>query len=301
MKYKGEIALLGVTLFWGFGYSITEYALNMGVSSLQIQALRFLIGFLCLLPLSLKRRGDLTRQTVKKGIILGLLMFSFFYLIHEGQRLTNTSKTAFLVGSYVLFVPAFDWIYNKKIPEGRTFVAAVLSLFGIYLISSGNFGNLTRGDYLLLGGALLVALHMVLSAEYVKDERPIHLNFVQIGVTALFSLIGALLFKSFAPIEAKPLLAIIYIGVVSTFIAYMLQTTGQKYTTATRASILLSLEAPVGTFFGIIIHKDPINFSMSMGYLCIFIAILVSEGIFMKLFRNWHFRRKLVGQGGKRL
>ncbi|NLY36213.1 MAG: EamA family transporter [Tissierellia bacterium] len=293
MQYKGELALIAVSIFWGFGYSVVEYALKMGVSPLQIQALRFFIGFLCLLPLVLKSRGDITKKTVKKGLILGVLMFSFFYLLLEGQRLTNTSKTAFLTGTYVLFVPFIDWVYKKNPPGMRTFVAAALSLFGIFLMNSGDFSNLNSGDYFLLSGALVVALHMVLSAEFVKDQRPLHLNFVQIGVTAFFSIIAGFIFKSFAPMGAKPFMALIYIGVINTFFAYTLQTTGQKYTTASRAAILLSLEAPVGTFFGVLFYKDPINFPMALGYLCIFFAILVSEGIFNKLLKQRPLGRKV--------
>ncbi len=286
-NYKGEIALIGVSLFWGMGYAVIEYALRQGVSSLQIQALRFLIAALCLLPLVLKSPQGFTSKTLKRGILLGVFMFSFFYLLLEGQRLTNTSKTAFLTGTYVLFVPFIEWVYLRNRPRATSFLAALFSILGIWFMSPGGFSGLERGDFYLITGALLVAVHMVLSASFVRDERPLHLNTVQISITALLSLTSLLgLGGGFKPMAPVSLAAIIYIGVVSTFLAYMLQTTGQKYTTASRASVLLSLEAPVGTFFGVMVYKDLLTSRMALGYLFIFISIIVSEGLIHSMVRR---------------
>ena len=89
-KYKGELSLLGVSIFWGIGYAAIEIALKNGMNPLEIQALRFIIGFLCVLPLALRRKGELTKITVRKGLLLGVMMFIFFYLLLLGQSLTNT-------------------------------------------------------------------------------------------------------------------------------------------------------------------------------------------------------------------
>lgn len=286
-KYKGELCLLGVSLLWGFGYAVIEYALKEGVSPLKIQTLRFLIGSLCLLPLVLRDLSGMKKSTLKKGVILGLLMFCFFYLLLEGQRMTNTSKTAFLTGTYVLFVPFIDWIYVKVRPGIYSFFAAAFSVAGIGLMSPGGFQGLERGDIYLLAGAFFVAVHMVFSAGFVQDEKPLHLNMVQLSVTAILSLLAFVLFEGGGvPMTPRSWLAVGYIGVFSTFFAYMLQTTGQKSTTASRASVLLSLEAPVGTFFGVLFYGDLINFRMSMGYLLIFLAVLVSEGILFRFFEK---------------
>lgn len=286
-KYTGELALVGVSLFWGMGYAVIEYALKKGVSPLEIQALRFLIASICLLPLVLRRPQGFSKKTLRRGTILGIFMFGFFYLLLEGQRLTNTSKTAFLTGTYVLFVPFIEWIYVKARPRPTSFLAAVFSVFGIGLMSEGGLGGLERGDFLLISGALLVGIHMVLSADYVKEERPLHLNMVQLSVTALISLVSLKFFEGgLKPMEVPSLMAIVYIGVVSTFIAYMLQTTGQKYTTASRASVLLSLEAPVGTFFGVMVYKDPLTPRMALGYLFIFLSLLISEGLLSSLVKR---------------
>ncbi|NLY72847.1 MAG: EamA family transporter [Tissierellia bacterium] len=295
-KYKGEISLIGVTFFWGLGYGVIEYALRQGISPLEIQALRFIIGSLCILPLVLLKPQGFSKVTLKKGLILGVFMFSFFYLILEGQRLTNTSKAAFLTATYVLFVPFIDWVHLKTRPSGYAFLAAFLSILGVWLMSPGGFSGLERGDYFLLAGAFLVAFHMVLSADYVKDEVPIHLNAVQLGVTAILSSIALLSTGGFRPLRGGSLLAIIYIGVVATFIAYMLQTTGQKYTSASRASVLLSLEAPIGTLFGVLVFKDELTARMALGYLSIFMAIIVSEGLISTYLERRKYARQTKGQ-----
>ena len=178
-------------------------ALKNGMNPLEIQALRFIIGFLCILPLALRRKEDLTKITVRKGLLLGVMMFIFFYLLLLGQSLTNTSKTAFLTGTYVIFVPFLDWLYRKAAPGIHSVIAALLSLLGVWLMNPGGFGSLQKGEFILLLGAFFVALHMVISTQYVKDERPLHLNFIQLGVTAVLSVVAALLMGSFAALNMQ--------------------------------------------------------------------------------------------------
>lgn len=281
-RYKGELSLIAVTFFWGLGYAVAEIALGQGVVPIEILSLRFLLGSSLILPLVLLRPQGFTKETVKKGLILGLLMFGFFFLILEGQRLTNTSKAAFLTGSYVLFVPFFEWFYTKKKPGKSAFLASLLIILGVWFMTPGGFSGLTRGDLFLLIGALLVAAHMVLSAAYVRGEKPLHLNLVQLGVSAILSTIILLSTGGFRPLSRTSLMAVLYMGVLATALAYTLQTSGQKYTTASRASILLSLEAPIGTFFGVLLFKDALNLTTGIGYLLIFLAIMVSEGLLKK-------------------
>lgn len=295
-KYKGELSLIGVTFFWGMGYGVIEYALLQGISPLEIQTLRFIIGSLCILPLVFLRPRGFSKTTIRKGLILGIFMFAFFYLVLEGQRLTNTSKAAFLTGTYVLFVPFIDWIYLKTRPGGFAFLAALLSILGVWLMSPGGFSGLQKGDYILLAGAFLVAFHMVLSADYVRNEVPLHLNMVQLGVTAILSSLALVATGGLKPISGGGVLAILYIGIVGTFVAYMLQTTGQKYTSASRASVLLSLEAPIGTFFGVLVFKDELTARMALGYLAIFLAIIVSEGLISTYMERRRYVRQTKGQ-----
>ena len=72
-------------------------------------------------------------------------------------------------------------------------------------------------------------------------------------------------------------LSVIYLGVFSTTIAYLLQTFAQKFTNATKTAIILSTESVWGMVFSILFIKELVTLRMYIGAVIILMAILISE------------------------
>ena len=66
------------------------------------------------------------------------------------------------------------------------------------------------------------------------------------------------------------LICIIGIGLLS-------QSIGIKYTNPSSAAIILSLEAVFGVIFSILVYKEEITIKLFLGFVFIFIAIVISE------------------------
>src|SRR5699024_1735090 len=132
--------------------------------------------------------------------------------------------------------------------------------------------------------------HIVYTAKFVKNEDPIQLTLVQLLTAAVIGIVvitikGELIM----PFEPVTLLPVLYLGVFSTTIAYLLQTAGQKLVSETKAAIILSTEALWGTLFSIIILSELITFRMTIGASLILAAILISElklSVPQKIFRQ---------------
>ena len=86
---------------------------------------------------------------------------------------------------------------------------------------------------------------------------------------------------TFAP-STRSLLAVLYLGVVSTTITYLLQTVSQKYVDETKSAIILSMEAVFGTFFSVLLLHENVTVRMLAGSALILAAVLVSEVSFKK-------------------
>ena len=69
----------------------------------------------------------------------------------------------------------------------------------------------------------------------------------------------------------------LYLGIFSTTIAFLLQTMAQKYTSETKTAIILSTEAFWGTILSVVILKEALTMRMMVGGIFIFSAIIVSE------------------------
>ena len=76
---------------------------------------------------------------------------------------------------------------------------------------------------------------------------------------------------------AQGWLSVLYLGVVSTTICYLLQTACQQYVDETKAAIILSMESVFGTFFSILILHEQVTPRMAAGCVMILAAVIVSN------------------------
>lgn len=281
-KYLGILGLLTVTVIWGGGFVASDMALET-LSPFQIMLIRFLIAAVLMTLLGAKQIRTISREEVRCGFWLGAALFGGFALQIIALQYTTPSKNAFLTATNVVFVPFIALvIYRKKI-EVRSLIGAGMALIGAGVLSLKNDFSIGLGDGLTLLCAVCFAFQIFLTGEYVGRIRPAVLNFLQMTTACVLSAAGLLLSGdfTFAP-SARSFLAVLYLGVVSTTITYLLQTVSQKYVDETKSAIILSMEAVFGTFFSVVLLHESVTIRMIAGSALILAAVLVSEISFKK-------------------
>lgn len=276
-KYLGIIGLLTVTVIWGGGFVASDMALET-LSPFQIMSVRFLIAAVIMTLLGLKQIPTINKMELKSGFCLGAALFGGFALQIIGLQYTTPSKNAFLTATNVVIVPFIALVICKKKIEARSLIGAVMAIIGAGVLSLQSDFSLGSGDTLTLLCAVCFALQIFLTGVYVDKIRPTVLNFLQMTTACILSFAGLLVFKefSFRP-SMKSLLAVLYLGVVSTAITYLLQTVSQKYVDETKSAIILSMEAVFGTIFSVILLHEKITVRMLAGSALILAAVLISE------------------------
>lgn len=192
---------------------------------------------------------------------------------------TTPGKNAFLTAIYCVIVPFLFWAVDHRRPNLYQFAAAVLCIGGIGLVSlDGNF-SIRMGDALTLLGGFFYAAHMVAVAKVCQNRDPILITILQFGFAGLFSWIVTLLFEPLpsALPDLETMGSIGYLAVFCTAGALLLQNIGQAYTHPAPAAILLSLESVFGVFFSVLIYHEELTGQLMLGFLLIFVAVLVSE------------------------
>lgn len=281
-KYLGILGLLTVTVIWGGGFVASDMALET-LSPFQIMVIRFLIAAVLMTLFGIKQIKTISREEIRCGFWLGAALFGGFALQIIALQYTTPSKNAFLTATNVVFVPFIALvIYRKKI-EVRSLIGTVMALAGAGVLSLKNDFSIGLGDGLTLLCAVCFALQIFLTGEYVGRIRPAVLNFLQMTTACVLSAAGLLLSGNFtfAP-STRSLLAVLYLGVVSTTITYLLQTVSQKYVDETKSAIILSMEAVFGTFFSVLLLHENVTVRMLAGSALILAAVLVSEVSFKK-------------------
>ena len=172
-------------------------------------------------------------------------------------------------------VPFMFWCISKKKPDKYNITAAVICLAGIGLVSLTSDLTVGKGDALTLLAAVFYALHMVFIAMFSKDKDPTVLTILQFAVTALFSwfIITPVAFE----ITVSLTTSVLYLALFATAACLLLQNVGQKYTNPSEAAIILSLESVFGVLFSILFYGEKITPQIGIGFVLIFVAIIISE------------------------
>lgn len=275
--YFGDLMLLLVAIIWGFGFVAVKIGLNNGMDPFYLMFLRFSVAALALLPFQITKFKGISLQTLKRGSFLGILLFLGFTFQTIGLDYTTTSKNAFLTGVNVIIVPFLTWWLAKKRVDFYSMIAAFMCLIGIGLLTLHDTLSINIGDLLTLICAVMFAAHITITSLIAKEEAASTLVWIQMIVGAVLSLLFAILFRETFVINLSSSVAILYLGIFSTSLAFFLQTVGQKYAHATKAAILLSTESLFGALLAVLFFKDTFAMQMIAGCVLIFGSIIISE------------------------
>ena len=280
MKNREVIAnliLLTVAIIWGGGFIAGKVALTT-LSPAAVLMYRFSIGSLLCGLVFWKRIKKTPVKVIKKGIIIGVIQMTGLILQLSGLQYTSTANQSFLCTAYVALVPFLSWIVLRKRPEGKAFVAGVLAFIGIGLISLKGGLTIGLGDSLSIISSVAFGMQIVVIGLLVdKDTDVFQLSFFQLLTAAVVSfgicLAQGNLINTF---ETASTMGVLYLGVFNTFVAFLGQNYGQKYTTDTVAALIMSLESVFGFLLSVLYYDEVITVKFILGSLLCFVAILLN-------------------------
>jgi len=273
----GRAALVLTTLIWGTSFVVLKNTLNT-VPTLYILALRFSGAAILLALVFMKDIKKIDKQYIVNGIVLGTLLFGGYTVQTYGLYYTTPSKNAFLTASYCVLVPFVCWIVQKKRPDKFNIISTIVCLVGVGFVSLKNDRTVELGDLLTLGCSFFYAVHIVLTAKYVKGRSVALLSMIQFAMAGALAWVAALATGSVPPsISTGNIWSIAYLCVMCTAVCFLLQTFGQKHTPPSTAAIIITLESVFGAGFAVVINHDPLTVRMLIGFALIFMAVFVSE------------------------
>lgn len=306
-RWHANVLLLIAGAIWGMGFVAQASAMD-SIGPYLFIALRFAVASLVVLPFTLleSRRRRVTEYSADKNaqlsaskelqlsdylkfVVIGLCLFAGMATQQVGLLTTSVTNSGFLTGLYVVFTPVLGVVLYRSKPHPVTWVAALLSLLGIYFLSGGALGQLVKGDILTIISAMFWGLQVVLIARIVGESgRPLALSQTQFTVTALLALFVALAIE---PIQWDGILEvapqILYAGIFASGFAFTIQVIGQRYTSAPQAAIFLSAEAPFAALFAFIFLSEKIS---SIGFLgC---ALILAAMLTVELVPQWQAHKK---------
>lgn len=271
------VALALVALAWGTSYAIIKDTLSH-TTPFVLMTIRFGLSTLLLSIIYLKRLMKITRVDIINGIKIGIFMFGAFITLVTGIEYTTASKQSFIIGSYVLIVPFLTWFINKNKPDKYDFIGAICAVAGLFLLTTGSVSGINIGDLISIGCAFSFALHMIMIEKYCHDSDPIVLTIIQFATTSAMFILLVIIFEKpdFSVIvTATP--QILYLVIIATVIAFVVQNIAQRYISSITTSLVLTLESVFGSVFAIFYLNEKVSANMLIGCVIILAGIVTQE------------------------
>tara|TARA_Y100000992_G_scaffold294368_1_gene254027 strand:- start:82 stop:990 length:909 start_codon:yes stop_codon:yes gene_type:complete len=277
-----NICLIVAALIWGTAFVAQTTGMEH-IGPLTFTNLRFLIGGLIVLPLAVKEIPNFKKSLNKKLIIIilltGLSLLMGTYLQQYALQYTKIGNAAFLTILYVPFVPIISRFILKKRIHWSIWVSVSICLVGSYYLTVGNSFEAQFADFLVVVCAIFFALHCILIDEYFEIvNAPFTLATSQFLLCFLYSLPFVFIFEdpSLKGIYME-LFELLYVGVMSSGIAYTLQIFGQRYVKPSTAAITFSLEGVFGSLAAWIILSQMLTITQIFGCFLILLGVLTAQ------------------------
>lgn len=286
-QFQGIFCLLLATIIWGSTFVAQSVGMDH-IGPFTFQAVRCGLGVLGLLPVILitdrfKHDGKTfrSRWADKKlwmaGILCGIPLFLACNLQQLGIVDTDAGKSAFLTAMYIVIVPIIG-IFLKRKPSIMIPISVALAVAGLYCLSFVGVPQISQGDLLLLGCALMFAVQIIVVDLFVNAVDALRLNLIQALVCTVLS--SAVMFLTEEP-NLKTIfdcwLPLAYAGFLSMGTAYSLQIIGQKTLEPATASLIMSLESVFAVLCGCLILHESLTFWESIGCVLVFTAVILSQ------------------------
>jgi len=281
-RVQANLLLLLAAAIWGGGFVAQSTAMK-AIGPFWFIGLRFAVATVAVLPFVLLERRKAAVRTSRRHLglylAIGLALFGGAATQQVGLQTTSVTNSSFITGLYVVFVPIIAVLFLRRPPHWIIWPGAIMAISGIFLLSGGHLSALTVGDGLTVICAVFWAIQITIAGTAVKETgRPMALSAAQFGITALLAIAVAAIFE---PISLDAILGaapeILYVGIFSSGVAFVLQIVAQRYTTSSQAAIFLSSEALFGSSLAALILGETMPPLGYAGCALMFSAMLVVE------------------------
>ena len=285
-KTVSLLSALLCTFIWGTTFIAQDTGMD-DIGPFTFNAVRFFVGFLAIFPLAflfeIKKFKSEFRSDIKTfatlSFLIGISLFLGSALQQVALLYTDVANAAFFTIFYVPMVPIIIFLFGKKSIHWSVWPSVVLCLIGGYLLTNFYDATVRLGDSLVLLGALFWSTHIIFTGMIItKYNLPLTIGAIQTLIVALFSFIVGLTYEEFIYYNIlKEIDSILYAGILSGGLAFVLQIYAQRNITPAPAAIIFSLEGVFATVAAWFLLNQILGINNLLGCFFILCGVLLSQ------------------------
>lgn len=280
----GSLYLFLAAAFWGGTYVGSKYLLgSMGPFALVL--VRYgLASLVCVPILLLLRTARPAARDLRAFALLGFIGLTLTHSLQfAGTALSTAHAGSLITSSSPVFMVLFAALLLGERITLRTVVSLVLAGAGVVVvIGPGDAGagpKAVVGDLLLVAAGITWALYSVLVRRFSTRVSSFTLTTYISVFGALFALpLGVPDLLRTRSLDGTAWLAILYLGFISTILAYYLWNRGLQLVEAGTGSVFFFAQPLTGTLFGWLLLGERLTAGFFAG------AALILAGVSVALF-----------------
>ena len=289
-SYFTDATLIFVAVIWALNFSIVKIALSE-IDPLSFNAMRYMLAA-TLLVYAAKRKGFSLK--VKKehfwklvGIgLVGNLAYQMMFIL--GINYTYSANAAVVLGTVPVWVAILSHLFTDEKMSLNKSSGILLAFIGVTFIIVGgsnqmsfSFDNDTfKGDIFTLLAAIAWATYTILSKKYLKFYNSTQYSgFMSIiGAIALI-LVGlpSLSNLNWSGISAAGYGGLVYSGLLSVGLAYLIWNDGIVKIGAVRTAAYQNLVPVLGLIFGVLILDEQLSLFQYFGSAFVILGIILAR------------------------
>ena len=304
-RFLGIVMLTLAAVIWGLAFSAQKSAMDH-MGPFTCNSVRYLIGAAFLFLITVCRNAlthrplipNITKTEWIAGAFVGVFLFVASSLQQAGIEGGDAGSAAFLTALYIVIVPVLGTLLGRR-PGVAVWAGIAVALAGAYLLtvvgsssaadgicSVGSFFGaisksrfrIARADLLVLLCAVVFSFHILSIDRFSARVDGLHLSMLQFLTTGVLGLplMMALETPKLSGIIGG-ILPLLYLGILSSGIAFTLQVLGQARLEPALASVIMSLESVFGALGGVVLLGERMNAAETVGCVLVFVAVIVAQ------------------------
>lgn len=268
MRHLALFMLALNPVLWASFYAMTKTALT-GVDPITFSSLELCVAAIPAIGVGFVARGALSLTVLRRGILLGVILYAAVLASTVALYFTTATNTAFFPALSGVMGMVIEGCFFHRRPHWLGWVAGFLSLLGcLFLILSTSGGQGPRvGDIIALLAAFIYTVYVFCVGT--GEEQPLK------ALTAVFAtelctmaLLGGGTFlvtaclrhQSFHYLSSAPLF--IYVGLLTTFLPTAIALYFQPYAKPLTVAFLYTLEPVFGAILAHVIDHETLGLSV---------------------------------------
>jgi len=302
-------------LFWGFSFPGMQITAAIFEKSLQSAAIdisgtrgelasrsifnawRFGIATAAFFLFTFPRQRHFSRADLVGGLIVGLTFCVGILLQLIGLRYILPSTSSFLTSLCVIFAPLAQTLIFRRPLGGRTILAIIIALIGMFILSQPNPHATTAqtiaqtppfphlGEILTIIGALLFTVQILSIDRFGQHADPTRLTMIMLLSTCIVSVVlglslGGARFHRASVISALAhnqtfLICFTLLALISSMLSQYLMNRYQPLVPPATAAVIYCLEPVFGTLFSVGFGTERLSAITMVGGAVILLAVFL--------------------------